>query len=110
MYNYMQALKQRFFQPPKYEKLRQDIERTHQELNSRLGERECNLLLGIMDMQTELCENISLDSFVAGFQLAYGITKELEEKGVYSFELEDEQLTCQRLRERREQANGKAQG
>ena len=41
-----------------------------------------------------LWEKASLASFIAGFKLAWGIAKELEADGLYSFSYEQEQRAC----------------
>ena len=48
-------------------------------------------LMHLVDAQNLLREETSLASFTAGFKLAWGIAKELEADGLYSFSKEEEQ-------------------
>ena len=66
MYDYMKALQKRFD--------RQE----HSEL----------------DAQNTLLVESKLMSFTAGFKLAWGMAKELEADGLYSFEKEEEEHIC----------------
>ena len=66
MYDYMKALQKRFD--------RQE----HSEL----------------DAQNTLLVESKLMSFTAGFKLAWGMAKELEADGLYSFEREEEERIC----------------
>ena len=66
MYDYMKALQKRFDRQP------------HPEL----------------DAQNMLLEEATLMSFTAGFKLAWGMAKELEADGLYSFEREEEERIC----------------
>ena len=66
MYDYMKALQKRFD--------RQE----HSEL----------------DAQNALLAESKLMSFTAGFKLAWGMTKDLEADGLYSFEREEEDHIC----------------
>ena len=66
MYDYMKALQKRFD--------RQE----HSEL----------------DAQNTLLVESKLMSFTAGFKLAWGMARELEADGLYSFELEEEEHIC----------------
>ena len=51
-------------------------------------------LMHLVDTQNLLREETSLASFTAGFKLAWGIAKELETDGLYSFQKEEEQPVC----------------
>ena len=44
---------------------------------------------------SELEEKTSQASFTAGFKLAWGIARELEGDGLYSFQQEEEQRACE---------------
>ena len=59
----------------------------HQELDTA-GRRK---LLRLTDTQNTLLDEAKLSSFHAGFKLAWGIAKELEAGGFYSFAQEDEE-------------------
>ncbi len=51
-------------------------------------------LLRLLDAQNALLVEAKLMSFTAGFKLAWGMAKELEADGLYSFELEEEEHIC----------------
>ena len=91
IYEYLRALHQRFFHEPKYTALHEEIQALRCGLNAALDESDQRLLLRLLDAQNELKNEVSLESFAAGFKLASGIAKELEADGVYSFDAEIEQ-------------------
>ena len=72
-YEYMRALRQKFFTEPDV-RLQKKIEESWRSL-------------GLVDLQTALLEETTLESFVSGFQLALGIAGELTP---YSFSREEE--------------------
>lgn len=49
---------------------------------------------GCWTRRTALLAESTLMSFTAGFKLAWGMAKELEAGGLYSFELEEEEHIC----------------
>ena len=51
----------------------------------------------LVDSQNLLKEEISLASFTAGFKLAWGLSKELEADGLYSFDEEETERVCRRM-------------
>ena len=51
-------------------------------------------LLRLIDIQNSLLAESTLMSFTTGFKLAWGMTKELEADGLYSFEQEEEERIC----------------
>ena len=51
-------------------------------------------LLRLLDAQNTLLVESKLMSFTAGFKLAWGMAKELEADGLYSFEREEEDHIC----------------
>ena len=51
-------------------------------------------LLRLLDAQNALLAESTLMSFTAGFKLAWGMVKELEADGLYSFEREEEEHIC----------------
>ena len=73
MNDYMRALHQRFYREPDFSELEEDIEDTRREV------RDC------------------LASFTAGFKLAWGLSKELEADGLYSFDEEETERLCHRI-------------
>ncbi len=109
MNGYMKALHQRFFREPDFAELEEDIEQTRQEVRDCLDKMERRKLMHLVDSQNLLREETSLASFAAGFKLAWGITKELEADGLYSFQKDEEQRACEII-EREVSADGQAQG
>ncbi len=109
MNDYMKALHQRFFRKPDFTELEEDIEQTRQEVRDCLDKMERRKLMHLVDTQNLLREETSLASFIAGFKLAWGITKELEADGLYSFQKDEEQRACEII-EREVSADGQAQG
>lgn len=94
MNDYMTALYQRFFQEPDFTELEEEIEQARQEVRDCLDKLQRCKLMQLVDAQKLLREKTSLASFIAGFKLAWGIAKELEADGLYSFEYEQEQRAC----------------
>ena len=91
MYEYFRALHQRFFHEPYHTDMYQQIEENRKVLAEKLGPEDRKRLLRMLDAQSYLKNEVSLESFAAGFKLAAGIAKELEEGGVYSFDAEMEE-------------------
>ena len=89
MYGYMKALYLRFFREPDCNELRQKIRETRQELRARLCREDRRILLRLTDGLSLLREETALESFAAGFQLAWEMARELEERGLYSFDQEE---------------------
>ena len=89
MHDYMRALQQRFFRKPQCEDLRQTVEETCKELFARMGDEDKHKLLLIVDSMDAIRDEVSLASFMAGFKLAWGISRELETDGLYSYDEEE---------------------
>ena len=89
MHDYMQALQQRFFRKSQCEELRQTVEETCKELLARMGDEDKRKLLLIVDSMDAIRDEVSLASFIAGFKLAWGISRELETDGLYSYDEEE---------------------
>lgn len=51
----------------------------------------------LVDTQNLPREETSLASFTAGFKLAWGLSKELEVDGLYSFDEEETERLCHRI-------------
>ena len=108
MNDYMRALHQRFYQEPDFSELEEDIENTRQEVRDFLDKLQRRRLMHLVDTQNLLREETSLASFTAGFKLAWGLSKELEADGLYSFDEEETERVCRQMREE-ELVYGKAQ-
>ena len=89
MHDYMQALQQRFFRKPRCEELRQTVDITCKELFTRMSDEDKRKLLLIVDSMEAIRDEVSLASFIAGFKLAWGISRELETDGLYSYDEEE---------------------
>ena len=95
MNDYMRALHQRFYRETDFSELEEDIENTRQEVRDFLDKLQRRRLMHLVDTQNLLREEISLASFTAGFKLAWGLSKELEADGLYSFQKEEERRACE---------------
>ena len=93
MYDYMKALQKRFDRQ-EHSELDKQIEYAHEELRRDLDAVGRKKLLRLMDAHNTLLAESKLMSFTAGFKLAWGMAKELEADGLYSFEQEEEEHIC----------------
>ncbi len=99
MRDYMMALHQRFCKEPACREVRKQISEVERDLRLALDRQGQEQLLKLVDLENELRENISLESFLSGFKLALGIAAELAPS--YSFDDDEEQRTCEALQRRR---------
>ena len=99
MKDYMMALHQRFCKEPECREVREQIREVEHELRQALDRRGQEKLLKLADLENELREEISLESFLSGFKLALGIAAELAPS--YSFDDDEEQRACEALQRRR---------
>ena len=97
MYDYMRALHARFCREPELQKARAELDQAYREIKARLGQQDQKMLLLLVDLENELREEISLTSFIAGFQLGMGIVGEIEP---YCFEDEEEKQAIERAKAR----------
>lgn len=66
-----------FYEPLPETELEQTIKESHRQLIDKLEKPERKLVLRIMDSQDQIAEDLSIDSFIAGFQLAWRLASEL---------------------------------
>lgn len=66
-----------FYVRPKFDELEREVEECHKALIEALAKPERKLVLGIIDAQDSIREQTSLDSFIAGFELAWRLSAEL---------------------------------
>lgn len=99
MKDYMMALHQRFCKEPDCREVRKELEAVHQNLYQVLDRRGQEQLLKLADLENELRDETSLESFSSGFKLALGIAAELAPS--YSFDDDEERRACEALRRRR---------
>ena len=93
MYDYMKALQKRFDRQ-EHGELDAQIDYAQVELRRDMDAAGRRKLLRLLDAQNILLEESTLMSFTAGFKLAWGMVKELEADGLYSFEREEEEHIC----------------
>ena len=93
MYDYMKALQKRFDRQ-EHGELDAQIDYAKVELRRDMDATERKKLLRLLDAQNTLLVESKLMSFTAGFKLAWGMAKELEADGLYSFEREEEEHIC----------------
>ena len=93
MYDYMKALQKRFDRQP-HPELDAQVDRVQAELRQDMDAAGRKKLLRLLDAQNALLAESTLMSFTAGFKLAWGMAKELEADGLYSFEREEEEHIC----------------
>ena len=99
MKDYMMALHQRFCKEPECQEIKQQIREVERDLHQTLDRRGQERLLKLADLENELLDETSLESFLSGFKLALGIAAELAPS--YSFDDDEEQRACQALQRRR---------
>ena len=93
MYDYMKALQKRFDRQS-HPDLDAQVEYAQEELRRDMDAAGRRKLLRMLDAQNTLLVEATLMSFTAGFKLAWGMAKELEADGLYSFEREEEEHIC----------------
>ena len=93
MYDYMKALQKRF-DHQSHPELDTQIKSAQEELRRDMDAAGRRKLLRLLDAQNTLLVESKLMSFTAGFKLAWGMAKELEADGLYSFEREEEEHIC----------------
>ena len=86
-YDYLRALWSHFYGPTPKDPVSDE---QHHYLSKQLDPDLRKQLLKLVDCQTAHTEQVSLDSFVAGFRAAAGIARELAGEW-YSYEKEEEQ-------------------
>lgn len=73
----LKALYDNFYKRPAAPQLKADIERCHQVLIEKLEKPERRLVLQIIDCKDQIAEDLSIDSFICGFRLAWKLSQEL---------------------------------
>ena len=68
-----------FYIPPELTAQKQEIEECHQALIEALGKPERRLVLQIIDAKDRVAEDMSIDSFISGFELAWQLSIELNQ-------------------------------
>ena len=73
----LKALYDSFYERLPATQLKAEIERCHQNLIEKLDKPERKLVLQIIDCKDQIAEDLSVDSFIAGFRLAWKLSQEL---------------------------------
>ena len=73
----LKALYDNFYEPLPEIELKKEIEDCHRQLIEALNKPERRLVLQIIDNKDQIAENRSIDSFIAGFKLAWQLGNEL---------------------------------
>ena len=73
----LKALYDSFYEKLPATQLKAEIEQCHQELIEKLDKPERKLVLQIIDCKDQIAEDLSIDSFIAGFRLAWKLSQEL---------------------------------
>ena len=68
-----------FYTSPEFSEQKQEVEEYHQALIKVLEKPERRLVLRIMDAQSLMAEERSIDSFVSGLELAWQLSMELNQ-------------------------------
>ena len=76
-YKLLKDLYDCFYIPPELQAQKQEIEECHQALSKVLGKPERRMVLQIIDAKDRIAEDTSIDSFTAGFELAWKLSVEL---------------------------------
>ena len=96
MYNYMRELHRQFDSKPDCAQQQKELDRIHGELKKHLVEEDRKQLLRLLDTQAVINYETSLESFTAGFHLAWGLLSELSARGNFSYEDTETKRICQR--------------
>ena len=76
-YKLLKDLYDCFYTPPELQAQKQEIDECHQALSEALEKPERRLVLQIIDAKDRIAEDTSIDSFIAGFELAWKLSIEL---------------------------------
>ena len=95
MLDYMQALRERFVGECDRER-RQAIHNLRKEISQGIRKEYRRKLLRLVDLETGLREEYALENFLAGFKLAWGLSRELGEP--YDHRKDMERRSIEQLR------------
>ncbi len=97
MPEYLKALHERFTTAsPEATRTKRERDKILARLRGQLGKSQRVLLLHLLDLEDDLRDQTSLDSFVSGIRLSRGIEQELSELPPYSFDDENEEQARQK--------------
>lgn len=89
----LEALYNCFYTLPELSEQRQEIKESHQALIEALDKPERRLVLEIIDAKDYIAENISIDSFISGFKLAWQLSIEVNNYAI------ERSASCQTVEE-----------
>ena len=73
----LKAMYDNFYEKLPATEIKEEIEECHQVLIDRLEKPERRLVLHIIDCKDQIAEDLSIDSFICGFRLAWKLSQEL---------------------------------
>ena len=73
----LKSLWDNYYEPPIEAEKKQAIENYHMKLIDVLDKEDRKLVLHIIDLKDQIAEDLSIDSFMSGFQLAWKLANEL---------------------------------
>lgn len=73
----LKSLWDNYYEPPHETEKKQAIEDYHMKLVEDLSREDRKLVLHIIDLKDQIAEDLSIDSFMSGFQLAWKLASEL---------------------------------
>ena len=73
----LKAIYDNFYDELPAQRHKDEIERCHQKLIEKLDKPERKLVLQIIDCKDQIAEDLSIDSFISGFSLAWRLANEL---------------------------------
>lgn len=77
MNDLLKALYDKFYEPPDMTETFSEIKSIHQQLIEQLDKPARRLVLKLVDDEEKVADDLSLDSFIAGFQLAWQLSAEV---------------------------------
>lgn len=75
----LKALYDSFYEKLPATQLRTEVEQCHQALIKQLDKPERRLVLQIIDCNDQIAEDLSIDCFISGFELAWQLSMELNQ-------------------------------
>lgn len=77
MNDLLKALYDKFYEPPDMTATLSEIKSIHQHLIEQLDKPARRLVLKLVDDEEKVADDLALDSFIAGFQLAWQLSAEV---------------------------------
>ena len=77
MNDLLKALYDKFYEPPDMTETLSEIKSIHHQLIEQLDKPARRLVLKLVDDEEKVTDDLALDSFIAGFQLAWQLSAEV---------------------------------